>query len=295
MQDVIIVGGGIAGMTAAIYTVRSGLSTLLLERQDCGGQITQAATVENFPGFDQISGQALAERVEHQTRSCGVVVKYEDVIQIDSNKTVKTKTGTHSARAVIVANGVKRRKLHVPGEEAFFGRGVSYCGHCDGPLFRGKTVAVVGGGNTAVQEALHLAKLCRQVYVIHRRNQLSAQAKLQAQLMLQDNVELCLQAQIAEIYGDQRVKGIRLTGAGKNTLALDGVFIAVGYQPENQLVAGLPVLDSDGYIMTDEHCATTVPWLYAVGDTRRKYLRQLVTAAADGAVAAAQVAKLLNN
>lgn len=294
MQDVIIIGGGIAGMTAAIYTVRSGLSTLLLERLDCGGQITQTPSVENFPGFDRISGDALAERIEQQTKTCGAVIKYENAIQVDGNRVVKTNANAYSARAVIVANGVKRRKLNVPGEDAFMGRGVSYCGHCDGPLFRGKTVAVVGGGNTAVQEALHLAKLCRQVYVIHRRDQLSAQARLQAQLMLQDNVTLCLQAQVGEICGEQRVTGIRLTGNAAKYLAVDGLFVAIGQQPENRLVAALQVLDADGYIITNEQCATAVPWLFAAGDTRRKQLRQLVTAAADGAVAAAQVTKLLS-
>lgn len=294
MQDVMIIGGGIAGMTAAIYAVRSGLSTLLLERMDCGGQIGQAATVENYPGFEQITGLALAEKVEQQVRACGAVIQYEEVLEICSDKTVKTAANVYPAGAVIVANGVARRKLHVPGEETFLGRGVSYCGHCDGQLFRDKAVAVVGGGNTAVQEALHLARLCSQVHFIHRRGQLTAQARLQAQLLLQSNVQLHLHTQVTEICGDDQVQAIRLSGTGEDMLEVDGIFIAVGYQPENALVSGLGVLDDDGYIITDERCATAVPWLFAAGDTRRKQLRQLVTAASDGAVAAAQVANYLH-
>lgn len=286
MHDLVIVGAGIAGMTAAIYGARSGRSVLLLEKRLCGGQITEAASVENYPGTGKISGAVLAENIRRQAQESGAVLRYDTAVRIAQPGVVVTHAAVYPARAVILANGVARRRLNVPGEAELTGRGVSYCAQCDGNFFRGKTVAVVGGGNTAVQEALYLSGLCGRVHLIHRRQTLSAQAKQTARLCLQENIVLHLQTQVSEICGDEQVRGIRLSGAESGLLAVDGVFAAVGLQPENALVQGLDVVGQDGYIHADDLGRTSVPWLFAAGDTREKSIRQLVTAAADGAAAA---------
>ncbi len=280
MYDVVIVGGGTAGMTAAIYCARGGLSTCLLEKAACGGQITQAAVVENYPGFSSIRGDSLAQNMERQALASGAKIFYENVLKIAQPGVAATRSGTYQGRALILANGVTRRKLGVPGEQELTGRGVTYCGHCDGPLFRGKAVAVVGGGNTAVEEAKYLLKICREVHLIHRREQLSVPANLRGF----DNIRLHLRDEVTAIHGTNRVEAITLSSGGE--LAVNGVLVAIGYQPDNGLLLDLGVLDNDGYVVTDAACATSIPWLYAAGDTRQKSLRQLVTAAADGAIAA---------
>ena len=290
MYDVIIVGGGIAGMTAAIYTARGGFNTLLLEKSGLGGQITQAGTVENYPGFPQITGLDLASRMEEQVRRSGVTILYETVIRITPEREILTAQNHYTTKAAILANGLTRRKLGIPGEERLTGRGVSYCAHCDGRLYQNQTVAVAGGGNTALQEALYLSKLCKQVHLIHRRDHFTAQKTLQEQVFSRENITVHFSTNITWIFGADKVERLRLS---ENTLAVDGVFIAVGYAPDNRFVEGLGVLDPEGYIAANDSCATDLPWLWAAGDTRKKALRQLVTAAADGAVAAEQVLRTI--
>lgn len=295
MYDLVIIGAGIAGMTAAIYGARSGLSVLLLEKRACGGQITEAAVVENYPGTGEISGAALSEAIRQQVAASGAELLYGAAEQITPDGVVHTDSGTFPARAVVLANGVTRRHLGVAGEAEFAGRGVSYCSYCDGSFFRGKDVAVVGGGNTAVQEALYLSGLCHHVHLIHRRQAFTAQARQVAQLYLRDNVSLHMQAQVTQICGSQRVNGVQLAGAQAGFLPVDGVFIAAGLQPENALTQALGVNTPQGYVNADSRCRTALPWLFAAGDTREAAVRQLVTAAADGATTAIMAGEYLRS
>ena len=290
MYDVIIVGGGIAGMTAAIYTSRGGCSTLLLEKSALGGQISQAGAVENYPGFPHITGLDLSCRMEEQVRRSGADILYETVTCITPERELLTARNRYTAKAVILANGVARRRLGIPGEERLTGRGVSYCAHCDGRLYRGRTAAVAGGGNTALQEALYLSGLCRRVHLIHRRDHFTAQKILQEQVFSRENISVHFDTTITGIFGADRVEQLRL---GETTLAVDGLFIAVGYAPDNRFADGLGILDSEGYIAANDSCATSLPWLWAAGDCRKKELRQLVTAAADGAIAAEQALRTI--
>lgn len=286
MQDVVIVGGGIAGATAGIYLARGGWNPLLLERSGIGGQMTQTAAIENYPGFPEVQGIDLANRLESQMEHCGVSIRYESVTEITPNGIVRTKEHEYPAKAVLLANGLRRRKLNVPGEDRLAGHGVSYCAHCDGRLYQNRTVAVVGGGNTALGEALLLSRYCSHVHLIHRRDSFSAQMSLQNRLLAQENITVHLKSNITEIFGEESVEGVRLE---EGTLYVEGVFISIGYAPENHMVENLGVLDAKGYVLTDDCCATSVPWLWAAGDTRKKPLRQLITAASDGAMAAAGI------
>lgn len=292
MTDVLIVGGGPAGMTAAIYAARFGLSVVLLEARVCGGQLAETPVVENYPSFQQISGWELAEQMRAQAASYGVTIEYAAVSELekaDDGFCVKTPVKNYRCKTVIIANGVKRRKLLCPGEEQLTGKGVSWCAVCDGNFFRNKTVAVVGGGNSAVEDALYLSALCKKVYLVHRRTEFRADKKLLSALGQETKVEIRAPYVIAEIYGDTQVNGIKLLNGNTGeeaALAVDGVFEAIGLIPDNSMFAGFIKLDAHGYIAAGEDCRTSAPGVFAAGDTRTKTLRQVVTAASDGAVAA---------
>lgn len=301
MFDVIIIGGGPAGLTAAIYASRSGLRTLLLEKQFVGGQASLTAAIENYPAVKIMSGFELCDNMREQAEQFGAEIRYEEVESLslkEKIKTVKMQSGvTYEAKAVILCMGASARRLGLADEERFIGAGLSTCATCDGAFFKGKEVAVVGGGNTAVEDALYLSKLAAKVYIIHRRNQFRADEIMVRLLRTAPNVEIITPATVEKIKGGARVSGITALHDGQERdLDVAALFVAVGQNPVTGLVADILKLDEGGYIVTDEEMATDTGGVFAAGDIRRKPLRQVVTASADGAIAASSVAKyLLNN
>lgn len=300
IYDVIIIGGGPGGYSAALYCARAGLDTLVLEMLSAGGQMATTTQIDNYPGFDQgVDGFDLGQKMQAGAARFGAKTAFDQVVRVDLNAAVRkieTASGVYFARAVILATGASPRMLGVPGEEALRGRGVSYCATCDGMFFKGKTVAVIGGGNTAAASALTLAKLCQKVYLIHRRDQLRADALEQRQLQSVPNIELVLCASVVRFEGGDQLRAVVLqdTRDGHTReLAVSGAFIAAGATPNTQLVAGQIALTEDGYIDADETTCTSLPGVFAVGDVRQKPLRQIVTAAADGAVASKFVQEYL--
>ncbi|MBQ3199542.1 MAG: FAD-dependent oxidoreductase [Firmicutes bacterium] len=290
VYDVIIIGGGTAGLSAALYTLRGGLSTLLLEAEVHGGQIIVSPEVENYPALPKISGAEYAQQLLEQVESIGLQIKYEAAEAIEPQaeiKTVRTAYAEYQARTLIWAVGVSPRRLNCPGEEKFLGRGVSFCATCDGALYKGKEVAVIGGGNTALEEALFLAGICSRVHLIHRRESFRAEAALQQRVAAEEKIVSYMSAEVAEFVGDKRVRELRLqTPDGEQLLAVDGAFLAVGRLPANEILRPYVLLDDAGYVQAGEDCRTETPGFFVAGDCRTKPLRQLVTAAADGAVAA---------
>ncbi|MBE6553173.1 MAG: thioredoxin-disulfide reductase [Ruminococcaceae bacterium] len=291
--DMIVVGAGPAGMTAALYALRAGKSLLLIEGQAYGGQIVQSQKVENYPGAPDISGWELAEQMMNQIRALGVKLVAGNVTGIEKNADgdflVKTDADSYEARTVILATGVGHRKLGVAGEEALIGRGVSFCATCDGMFFRRREVAVVGGGNTAVQDALVLSELCAKVYLIHRRDGFRAEERLMERLRNTENVTLLTNTVVSEMKGDGRLESLLLRNVKTDAtreLFVAGVFEAVGNLPRNAAFSDLVALDPDGYIVTDRDCRTSCEGIFAAGDCCQKAVRQLTTATADGTVAA---------
>ena len=294
--DVIIIGAGPAGLTAGIYTARARLSTLLIEIGLFGGQINNAELLENFPGFPNgIDGLELGKLMLEQAEKFGMKTLTAEVNSIevkDNKKLVKTSEGDFEAGAVIIAGGAQRQKLNVPGESEFAGRGVSYCATCDGALFKNKAVAVIGGGNAAVSEALHLARFASRVVLIHRRDQLTAQVIIQERAAAEPKISILYCTVIEAIEGDQFVKSIKLNNVksgAKSTLPVDGVFVSIGSKPATDYVKGLLNLDQYGYIITNGNMETNVPGIYAAGDIRANSPRQAITAAGDGATAAVHI------
>ncbi len=296
--QVVIIGGGTAGFSAALYAARSGLSVLVVENNLPGGQIVTSPDVENYPGIEHISGFDFVETLKRQAESFGAQLLSGQPSEYALSGTKKTLTvsgKTITADTVIIANGAKHRKLGCPGEEEFSGRGVSYCATCDGAFFRGKDVCIVGGGNTALDDALYLAKLCRKVYLVHRRDSFRASAVTVDAVLKHEKIEFIPNSQVKQIRGGMKVESVILVDkqGNESERKVDGVFVAVGLQPENKEFAPEVTLDEAGYIVADESCKTNLPGVFVAGDTRTKLLRQLVTAAADGAVAATQAAQYL--
>lgn len=293
MHDVIIIGGGPAGYTAALYSARAGLDTLVLERMTAGGQMATTDSMENYPGFEEpINGSELALKMERQARRFGAVVMFDAVTELTLDlevKIVRTENNSHQCKSVILCMGASPKTLGLPKEDLFRGSGISYCAVCDGALFKGRTVAVVGGGDTAAEDALYLSRFCPKVYLIHRRDKLRASRNLQKELFNNKKVEFLWSSVIDEIVGQYGVEGIRVrdlnTGKTKG-LEAEGLFVAIGAAPNTTLVKGKLTLDDKGYILTDDKMQTNIPGVYAAGDIRSKYLRQVITAASDGAIAA---------
>lgn len=290
--DVAVIGGGPGGYTAALYCARSGRSVVVLEKLSAGGQMATTDQIENYPGFEEgIDGFELAERMERQAWRFGVTTVYAEVRGVELSahpKRIESTEGDFTAETVVLATGASPRELGLPGEEQLRGRGVAYCATCDGMFYRDKTVVVAGGGNSAVGDALYLAKLCKKVYLVHRRDKLRASAVYEKALE-ESGVEILWNSRVTALRKEKRLTGVEvenLVSGTRQELACDGIFIAVGRVPDTALFAGQVELDPAGYIVADESTRTSVPGVFAVGDVRTKEVRQIVTAVADGAVAA---------
>ena len=290
--DVIIIGAGPAGLSAAIYSARSGLKTAVFERGLIGGQINVTEEVENYPGFPEaLSGYELTERMHRQAEHFGTEFKDEEVTALGMEglcKIVETSDNKYRARAVIFCTGAYPRRLNVPGEEKFTGRGVSYCATCDGALYRDKIVAVIGGGDSAIEEGIFLTHFAKKVVVIHTRDELRAQKIIQERAFKNPKMEFVWNSVVQEIRGENKVQELEVYNRKTNTVSVipvDGVFIYVGILPNNKLMESRIDLDSAGFALTDDFMHTNVPGVYAAGDIRKKVLRQVVTATSDGAIA----------
>lgn len=292
IYDMIVVGGGPGGYTAALYATREGLDTVVLEKLSAGGQMALSQQIDNYPGFeDGIDGFTLGQKMKRGAERFGVETKQTEVLALDLSGSVKkamTGKGALYGRTIVVATGANPKELGVPGEQALVGSGVHYCASCDGVFYRGKTVVVVGGGNTAAADARILSRFCKKVILVHRRDTLKATRIYHEPLQKAENVEFCWNSEIIGLLYEEKITGIRVRNVktgGESTLACDGVFVSIGRKPASELVKGQVALDSAGYIIADESTRTTIPGVFAVGDVRTKALRQVVTAVADGATA----------
>lgn len=298
--DIVIIGGGPAGLSAGIYTARARLKTLLLERMAVGGQIINAEKVENYPGFTAgISGIDLTQAMHQQAEKFGLETAYDEVTGIEvkgQDKIVKTAQGDIIAGAIIIAGGAERQKLDVPGEAKFTGKGVSYCATCDGAFYRDKIVAVIGGGNSAVTEALELTKFASKIVLVHRRHELRATKILVEKLLADPKIQVMWDSAVVEISGEKFVQQMKLRDVNTNeekTVELSGVFVSVGTQPATGYLKGIIALDANGAVVTNEKLETNVPGIFAAGDIRSGSIRQVIGAAGDGAAAAVNAGKYL--
>lgn len=301
MYDVIIIGGGPAGLTAALYALRAGKSVLVIEKNAFGGQITWSPKVENFPTIESISGTELADRLTSQVMNQGADMELDEVTYVeikDGIKVVKTEFGeTFEGKALIIATGARPRSLGVEREEELVGAGVCYCAVCDGAFYKGHPVAVNGGGNSALQDAILLSETCSKVYLIHRRDSFRGEAKLVQALEAKANVEFVLGSSITALKGENELEGITVSdkdGVSRD-IEVDGLFVAIGHAPDNGIFASLMELDEVGYAASGEDCMTKTAGVFVAGDCRKKSVRQLTTAAADGSAAALNACRYLDS
>ena len=297
--DIAIVGGGPAGMTAALYAARAGKSVVLFEGEMLGGQILPTRKIENYPALPDVDGYTFADGLTQQITALGVAIVYAAVAKVEKVEnefSLIVGSENYTALAVILATGLKHRKLGLDGEDALIGRGVSFCATCDGMFFRKKEVAVVGGGNTAVQDALVLSEYCSRVYLIHRRNQLRAEKNLAEQMQAKENIEFIGETVIEELEGSEQLQSLTLRNVVTGSveyLPVSALFEAIGQLPQNAAFADLVDLDEDGYFLTDNECRTSCPGIFAAGDACRKNVRQLTTAVSDGTIAALSAVEYL--
>ena len=292
IYDMVILGGGPGGYTAALYAARSGLDVLVLEKLSAGGQMALTSQIDNYPGFPEgIDGFELGMKFQEQAEKFGAKTEYAEVRSLNLRvvpRVISTSEGDYFARTVVIATGAGAKKLGLPDEERLVGRGIGYCAHCDGMFYRGKTVAIVGGGNSAAAEALYLSRIAKKVILIHRRDSLRATKVYHEPLKKLDNLEFRWNSGITELLGEDRLSGVRVKNYitdEEEELQVDGVFISIGRKPATELLEGQLKLEG-GYIVADESTQTSIPGVYAVGDVRTKALRQILTAASDGANAA---------
>ena len=298
MYDIIIVGAGPAGLTAGIYAARANKKVLVLEALSYGGQIINTPSIENYPGEKNISGFDFATNLYNQSKELGVEIIFQKVIDIknDKIKEVITNKESFKTKSIIIATGCENRKLGLPNEDSLIGKGISYCATCDGNFYKNKTVAVVGGGNTAIEDALYLSDIVNKVYLIHRRDSFRAEEKIVNLLKEKTNIEFVLNSNIVKINGESNLESIEISNGNDNkTLNIDGLFIAIGRIPENENFKNLVDVDENGYIIAKENCKTNVSGIFVAGDNRTKEVRQLVTATSDGAIAAIEAVKYLNS
>ena len=293
MHDVIIIGGGPAGFSAALYSARAKLDTLLIERMISGGQMATTDLMENYPGFEEpITGAVLASHMEKQAKRFGTVIVKDNVVELKLDqevKIVKTSNNVYKSKTVILCMGAFPKELGLQREKELRGAGVSYCATCDGFFYKDRKVAVIGGGDTAAEDAIYLSRMCKKVYIVHRRDSLRAIKLLQNEIFNKENIEIIWDSVVEEINGQLGVESIKLKNVKTNSISnleVDGMFVAVGYIPSTQLVEGKIHLDEDKYIITDEKMQTNIKGVFAAGDIRKKVLRQVVTATSDGAIAA---------
>lgn len=301
IYDVIIIGGGPAGYTSALYSARAGFKTLIAEKLSPGGQMSTTASVENYPGFDNINGFELAMKMKQSAEKSGAVSVAADVISVELDGKIKkicTKDTVYESKTAILASGAAPRELGLKGESELRGRGVSYCAACDGMFYRGKTVVVVGGGNSAVTDALFLSNICEKVILVHRRDHLTCSKIYREALKKTQNVEIVWNSQVTAFNADEKIKSVTIENTisgGHSDKECDGVFIAIGRVPNTDIFKGKVDMDEYGYIIADETTVTSVPGVYAAGDVRTKPFRQIITAAADGAVATKFIEEYLIN
>lgn len=296
MYDTIIIGAGPAGLTSAIYLRRANKKVLVLESSSYGGQIVNATDIENYPGYTNISGFDLATNLYNQVKNLNAEIKFEKVIKISTGKTKKiiTNKDKYLARSIIIATGCENRKLGIENEDKLIGKGISYCATCDGNFYKGKEVAVVGGGNTAIEDALYLSNICKTVYLIHRRDTFRAFEKEVNALKNKKNVVFILKSNITKISGNDKLESIEITcNKNRKLINIEGLFVAVGKKPLTEIFNGFIKLDSNGYIKS-KNTLTNRKGIFAAGDVCEKEVRQLVTATSDGAIAAMEAIKYLN-
>ena len=300
IYDVIIIGGGPAGYTAALYASRAGLDTLVIEKMGPGGQMALTDIIDNYPGFEEgIDGISLGMKMQAGAERFGAATEYAEVTSLelsDKIKTIETTSGSFLTRTLIIATGADPRKLGIEGEDALVGRGLHYCAHCDGRFYKGKTVMVVGGGNSAASDALYLSHLCEKVIVVHRRDTLRATKIYHEPLMSASNVEFMWNSAIEDYIVDKRIVGAKVKDlqSGEITeVAIDGLFVSIGRKPATDLFASQLSLDESGYIVADESCRASIDGVFVAGDVRTKNLRQVVTAVSDGAIAADEAEKYI--
>ena len=300
LYDIIIIGAGPAGLTSAIYAKRANKNILVLEAKNYGGQIINTLDIENYPANEHISGFDFATNLYNQAKNFGAEIKYEKVVDINNlgkEKEVITTKNTYKTKTIIIATGSENRKLGLPNEDEFASKGISYCATCDGAFYKEKTVAVVGGGNTALEDALYLADLASKVYLIHRRDEFRGEESTINLLKEKDNIEFLYNSNVTKLNTKDRLESIEVTSNDGEirTIDVDALFIAIGRIPENQNFAKLINLDNAGYIISNEYCHTNVEGIFVAGDNRVKELRQLVTATSDGAIAAVEAIKYINS
>ena len=301
MYDIIIIGAGPAGMTAAIYACQARKKVLLLEKEAFGGQILKADKVKNYPGYEEISGFDYSNKLYSQVKKLNPDIKFEEVLQIKNNikdKEVITLKGNYISKSIIIATGAESRKLGINNEDRLLGKGISYCATCDGMFFKNKIVAITGGGNNAIDEAIYLSNIVKKLYVIYRRKEFRIEATNLNELEEKDNVEFIMDSNIIDIKGKEKLESITiLNNASKeeNSLDIDSLFIAIGHIPVSSICNNLIDLDEKGYIISDETCKTNIEGIFVAGDIRIKDIRQLTTACSDGTIAALQACKYLSN
>ena len=296
MYDIIIVGAGPAGLTAAIYARRANKKVLVLEANTYGGQIVNTKSIENYPVNPGISGFDFATKLYNQAKDLGAEIKFEKVIDI-TEKDVKTPKETYQTKTIILATGADNRKLKLENEERLTGKGISYCATCDGAFYKNKIVAVQGGGNTAVEDAIYLSDIAQKVYLIHRRDSFKAEEILINELKTKENIEIILNSTITKLNGENKLESVDITNNNKETktIEVEALFIAIGQVPETENFKKLININEQGYVIANEDCKTNIKNIFVAGDNRTKGLRQLVTATSDGAVAATQAIKYINS